>query len=152
MHKQFFRRPQAIPLRGTQTTPARESSQTFLARIWYFSGGARTCSTASPVELVASEDAVHVVKKRRTRKAFSELPKTFTAADGTPASPLGPWRGGLTSESVSKPVIDSVGVFISHIPFSINSPFAQCWIRRVPKIPTSSLSQKEGNGKRRILQ
>ncbi|KDQ63842.1 hypothetical protein JAAARDRAFT_393061 [Jaapia argillacea MUCL 33604] len=43
------------------------------------------------------QDPEHVsgTKVRKTRKKFSELPKTFINSDGTSSTPLGDWIGGL---------------------------------------------------------
>lgn len=53
-----------------------------------------------------SRKEIHVssseAKTTRTKKRYTELPKVWIRPDGTPATPLGSWAGGLetTSESI----------------------------------------------------
>lgn len=45
-------------------------------------------------------------KATRIKKSFDELPKVWIRPDGTPATPLGAWSGGL--ERTSEPIQDSI--------------------------------------------
>lgn len=95
---------------------AQSSSSQFCKSTWFarcttlqtsvFHNSTRAHTTASPVSTLEASDCASIGKARRTKKAFSELPKSYTAADGTPVSPLVSWSGGL-SASASSTVVQS---------------------------------------------
>ncbi len=72
------------------------------------------CSTTSSTSIASTQPPLTKRATTRTSKSFSELPKTWTNADGTAAIPLSPWIGGLENslevspkENVVSPTDDS---------------------------------------------
>ena len=116
MHKHVARQSKAVLLQRNTRSHLPSKSARIFPQLCCSNHGIRAHSTANSPGVEQPQVDVHVVKKTRTRKAFTELPKTFTAPDGKPASPLGPWLGGLarrTEDPSSAQPADTVGVFIA---------------------------------------
>lgn len=75
-------------------------------------------------DVALSKPTTKKVTATKTRKKFTDLPKTWLNPDGTPAAPLGPWLGGLEPQpsSEAEPIASP---FCTSVPTTIDLMVAE---------------------------